>query len=120
MDLRYKNWQELPDDFSRDQVHRVLRSISGEGDLHLGAVVQEYLGVLETFCLGIDLGVYDLDTASQLYGGRIIAVAENYAEFITARRAETSRPTLYIGIEEMGRRLRQHEATRRELGLPGW
>ncbi len=62
----------------------------------------EYLGLLETFVIGIFQEVYDAETAYHLYASRLIAVAENYRPLITRRRADSGRDSLYQELETLG------------------
>ena len=63
-----------------------------------------YLGLLETLCIGITKEIYDADTTKELYGSRIVAVANNYRSLIDWRRDQTGVKTFYDGLEEVADR----------------
>jgi len=101
LDTRYQVWPELPDDFNAEAVSRFVRKcIAGTSRANLEAAFG-YLGLLETFCIGIDRGIYDIDTADKLYGPRICAVAKNYWNLIEWRRNKTGTSTFYDGLEKV-------------------
>lgn len=124
LDFRHTAWSELADDFSSREVALMinraysedLQDSDGSED---GSEPQdrpktlnkalEYLGLLETFAIGIFQEVYDAETAYQLYGNRLIAVAENYRPLITRRRADSGRASLYQWLEELARIFSTHK-----------
>ena len=101
LDYRYTNWASLPDDFDADAVDQLVTEfIAGREQQKLSAVF-EYLGLIETLCIGIELDIYDADTAYELYGGRIAAASKNYGRFIKWRRDKVGRIAFYIGLESL-------------------
>jgi hypothetical protein len=99
LDYRYSKWGSLPDDFDVDAVHELTtKFIAGREPQTLGTVM-EYLGLLETLCIGIELDIYDADTAFELYGGRIAATAKSYDRFIEWRREGAGGIDFYSGLK---------------------
>jgi hypothetical protein len=110
LDRRYTNWTSLADDFDGTAIHEMLDECKAKLDTPMLAIVMEYLGLLETLCLGIGMDIYDVETVHMLYGGRIIAVAENYSAFIAERRKATRRPLMYVGLEVQAEAFRARES----------
>jgi hypothetical protein len=121
LDFRYTAWSELADDFSSRAVALMIDQ-SYSKDLHGsedGSEPQdrsktlkkalEYLGILETFAIGIFQDVYDAETAYELYGSRLIAVAGNYKPLIVRRRADTGRGSLYEWLEKLAHIFSTHK-----------
>lgn len=125
LDFRYTAWSELADDFSSRAVALMIDHAYSK-DLHdseeEGGEPQdrsqtlkkalEYLGLLETFAIGIFQDVYDAETAYELYGSRLIAVAENYKPLILRRRADTGRGSLYEWLEKLAHIFLTHKSAR--------
>ena len=108
LDFRYSTWSELADDFSAEEVALMIERAyvdESSGPDHDGSSslnkALEYLGLLETFAIGIFQEVYDAETAYQLYASRLIAVFQNYEPLILRRRADSGRDTLYRWLEEL-------------------
>jgi hypothetical protein len=72
--------------------------------------IRAYLDYLENIATGVNMEVLDLDVVARMQGGRITAVARNYAPYIAARRRDLQSTTLYSEVEELARRI---EARRR-------
>ncbi|MBB3326353.1 hypothetical protein FHX39_001297 [Friedmanniella antarctica] len=99
LDYRYSNWEALPEDFDRGAVESMVNEfIAGREQRTLGRVL-EYLGLLETLCTGIKLDIYDARTLYELYGGRVVATAQNYGLFIAWRRDLLGKKSLYVELE---------------------
>ena len=79
------------------------------------SAVREYLDYLELMAVGVVEEVLDLETITRMSGGRIIAVADNYAPYIERRRLELSSPSLYSEIQAMASLIR----TKKESILEG-
>jgi hypothetical protein len=110
LDFRHTTWSTLPDDFNAEEVKdSISHGISGEDEKLLAAVL-EYLGSLETLCIGVSEGIYDLRTTHQLYGSRIIAVSRNYRDLIDWRRKSTGRESLFSGLEEVAAKFMKFRA----------
>lgn len=101
LDYRYSNWGSLPDDFDAVGVRTVVTELIAGRDEDTLRTVMEYLGLLETLSIGIEMDIYDADTAYELYGGRIAATAKNYRQLIEWRRDRAGRPSFYVGLESL-------------------
>lgn len=117
LDFRNTAWAELADDFSSREVASMIDQAYSEdfqncdspedgiGSRYRSQTLSkalEYLGLLETFAIGIFQEVYDAETAYNLYASRLIAVAENYRPLITRRRADSGRDSLYQELVRLG------------------
>ena len=68
-------------------------------------MVAEYLNYLELLAVGVNLDIYDFETINRLAGGRIIAVANNYAPWIEHRRATLNAPMMWSDLSLLAARL---------------
>ena len=87
-----------------------------EQDDAVRAAIREYLDYLELLGAGVVSGVLDVDVITRIWGGRILAVAANYAPYIERRRKELGSTTLYAELLAMAELVR--EASRRQASVP--
>jgi Domain of unknown function (DUF4760) len=88
------------------EVEAFLKDMSG--DHQKLAPVRSYLNHLEDLAVGVNQGVFDLETISMSEGGRIIDTVASYGPYIEGIRRELGRPTIYAEIEDLAKRLEIH------------
>jgi hypothetical protein len=105
LDARHKDWKELPDDYDKDKIKDFIKRCKCEKQPgpNLEAALG-YLNLLETFCIGAELKIYDDGTVFKLYGTRIIEVSEHYGSLIEWRRDKTGNDNEYKGLEDGAKR----------------
>jgi hypothetical protein len=81
-----------------------------EGDPAKLVSIRAYLDYLEMLAVGVNEGVFDLPTLSRSSGGRILAVADNYTEYIERRRKELGSATLYAELEQLAASIREYRS----------
>ncbi|MFB9686127.1 DUF4760 domain-containing protein [Amycolatopsis plumensis] len=106
-----RQWEEfrmaLPwNDRDKENVQAYLQHIERKPAAR--APVRNYLDFLEVVAVGVNSGVFDIDTVSRMVDGRILAVTENYMPYINLRRDELRSPSLYSELEVMARSTRNH------------
>jgi hypothetical protein len=77
------------------------------GNRILGDAISEYLNIVELLAAATLLEIFDIDTMKKIARGRILAIAENYREWIVYRRTLFDSPELYIEIERLAQRFQQ-------------
>jgi hypothetical protein len=88
------------------EVADFLRQVEQDQDRR--AAVRAFLDYLEMIAAGVNDGVFDVETVSRTFGGRIVAVASNYAPYIELRRRELNSPSLYIELESVAASIREY------------
>jgi hypothetical protein len=94
-----------------------------ENDDKARHAVRAYLDYVEMLAAGVNEGVFDLSTLARMQGGRIVAIAANYSDYIDRRRGELNSPTLYSELtalaEEISRTRQQPGSSRLLLQAAG-
>jgi len=103
LDTRHRDWPELPDEFSKEEVLGFIDRCQSGGGAHDLESAYGYLGLFETLCIGVQLGIYDAHTVDELYGDRLVRVFENYKPLIDRRRRDTGDEDFYISLEQAAR-----------------
>jgi Domain of unknown function (DUF4760) len=68
--------------------------------------LRKYLNSLEDTAVGVNQGVFDLETISMLTGTRIIDTVTSYAPYIESVRRELGRPTIYKELEDLAQSIK--------------
>ncbi|WP_327001300.1 DUF4760 domain-containing protein [Dactylosporangium sp. NBC_01737] len=89
-----------------------------ENDPKTKAAIRAYLDYLEMLAVGANEGVLDVDTLARIHGGRIVAIATNYAEYIDRRREELGTTTLYSEIGALADAIRASPNAPRQAVRP--
>lgn len=76
--------------------------------------IKEYLGLLEHFSVGVNIGIYDFDVANRLSGSFFINKYEQMYQFIIGIRGFRNDFTLYCEFESFVGRLKE----KRKENLP--
>jgi hypothetical protein len=85
-----------------------------ENDDKARSAIRAYLDYLEMLAVGVNEGVLDVDTLARIHGGRIVAIAANYAGYIDRRREEMGSVTLYSELELLADSIRAAGTSRRD------
>lgn len=109
---RFATSSQLPRDRDKDGIAEVIRG-AVSGDLNLAHGITEHLNLWELVATGVGMDIFDFETMYRIAGGRVIAMADNYQDWINLRREVLNTETLYIEIEQLASRLRirQNEIT---------
>jgi hypothetical protein len=100
LDTRHKAWDQLPDDYNEDEIKRFIEKCKKRRNTAEREAALGYLNLLETFCIGIDLEIYDAETAFRLYGERIIRVNKYYAPLIDWRISQSGNDGVYKDLKK--------------------
>jgi len=87
-----------------------------ENDDKARHAVRAYLDYMEMLAVGVNEDVLDISTLARMQGGRIVAIATNYADYIDRRRRELKSPTLYSELTTLAGEISR---IRRIPDLPG-
>lgn len=105
MEQRRVLWGALPDDFDETAIAAFIREVRDGAESTRESDLRDYLSLMETFALGVSIGVYDLKTVSQMMGSRISSLANAYRPYFEHLRRQTGISTLYVEIEWLDREL---------------
>lgn len=91
----------LPLDRDRKAIQSLISRIatSGPASAKQTVAVREYLNYWEALARGVRDGVLDGDLLRGLARGRLIAIQDNYRQYIITRRSETGSSQIYQDIE---------------------
>ena len=101
----------LPNDRDAQAIYALTSDGPSEEDPRSASIV-EYLSVFELFAGALVAGVFDVNLAEKMSGGRLVAIFYNYHEWIARRRTALGVPRLYSDLEDLVKRFVANDPAR--------
>lgn len=111
LEARERFKHELPED--RDA--QAIRTLISTPDAHQGEtfhVLREYLSLFELLATGVNSEVFDVNVMTDIAGGRLLAIRDNYWPWIEERKRITESPLLYSEFDSMCQSIRSIRDTK--------
>lgn len=89
----------IPTDTDTESIRSLILRLQQGKDAQLRGPIARRLSYHEILGTGVRAGIFDLEVADMLAGGRIIKLFENYYPWIQDRRETLGRPSLYQELE---------------------
>src|SRR5262249_13445648 len=97
----------LPDDWDEAAIHKFIDAAYKSEENATLRHISDYLGYFETLAVAVSAEIYDLEILDSLAGSRIQSLAKNYEPYFTQVRRLTGRPSLFVELESLGKKLQE-------------
>lgn len=109
VDIRTKWQSELPNDWDAEEidifVQLAIRDRNAGHDSGKWNCLVDYFAYLEGLAVAVAAGAYDLYTLDALAGDRLLAIHQNYSDFIKFSRDEFGVSALYVEFDWLAEQL---------------